>query len=532
MKKIFLTLSVLTLLLFNLTAQVDTTFWFAVPELTSGHNDTSLYLRISAYEQNTDITISQPANPAFTPINITVNANSVQTIDLTAYKSMLENTPADNVLNYGLYVQATKPVSVCYEAGTQNLASFVLKGNSALGANFIIPMQNFWANEIAYTPPATNAFDIVATEDNTTLIITPSHATTGHAAGTPFNKVLNKGQTYSAAATGNTGAEHLYGSTVTSDKPIAITIKDDSGAHLNHVFECWGWDAMGDQIIPVEKTGTNYIVTKGFLAYDEKVFVISTQPNTIVNINGAYDTTITTTGGIYSFDVTDSSYYIQSSNPVYVLHVSGMWCELGMSLLLPVDYTGYNKLIFKRTETENIGITLFTKKGSQDDFVINGVADILDTTAFHIVPGTSGEWVAARFELDTSYIPLGDIMIFNNTAPFHMGIIEYTSMAGTKYSYFAVSYDSVTTGNHYDNFNNNTIKVYPNPAGDHITITMQNTNNKKHIAEIYDMQGRLFLSTEIKNQSTNIDVSEYPKGIYLLKITGDSGVWVKKIVKN
>ncbi len=72
--------------------------------------------------------------------------------------------------------------------------------------------------------------------------------------------------------------------------------------------------------------------------------------------------------------------------------------------------------------------------------------------------------------------------------------------------------------------------IYPNPANDNITIVYKNNNLKKAIAEIYDMQGRLFFSAEINKQITNINISGFFKGIYLLKLTSDNGIYFEKVI--
>ena len=72
-------------------AQTDTTFWFAAPDLQQAHGDRPILLRISTQNTASVVTISQPANASFTPINLNVAANSSNSLDLTAYITQLEN---------------------------------------------------------------------------------------------------------------------------------------------------------------------------------------------------------------------------------------------------------------------------------------------------------------------------------------------------------------------------------------------------------------------------------------------------------
>ncbi|RYJ45562.1 T9SS type A sorting domain-containing protein [Flavobacterium beibuense] len=72
------------------------------------------------------------------------------------------------------------------------------------------------------------------------------------------------------------------------------------------------------------------------------------------------------------------------------------------------------------------------------------------------------------------------------------------------------------------------VKVYPNPATDMITI-MADANLQS--ISLYDIQGRLLQTQLVNNKETKLNISDRQKGIYLLKITSDKGVKVEKIVK-
>ncbi|MBK6823216.1 MAG: IgGFc-binding protein [Saprospiraceae bacterium] len=233
------------------------------------------------------VTVTQPANPGFNPIVVSVAAGSSTTIDLTPWLGQIENAPPDKILNYGLMIKATNPVTIYYEVMSTQCACnpeiFALKGNNALGNDFFIPMQNFLDNA-NYNPTPYSSFDIVATEDGTRISIFPSNDVVGHQAKNPFVIFLNKGQTYSATAVSQSASKHLDGSRVSSDKPIAITIKDD--LMFGAPFGGGCADLGGDQLIPLTILGSEYIAVRGFLnAPYDKVFILATQNNTVVNVN-------------------------------------------------------------------------------------------------------------------------------------------------------------------------------------------------------------------------------------------------------
>ena len=235
---------------FQANAQLDTLFWFVAPEVAQNHGDRPIVFRFATLATPATITVSQPANPGFPSQVFNLGANAAQTLDLTPWIDIIENKPSNSILNYGFKIHATAPIMAYYEVVTScncNPDIFTLKGKNALGTNFIISAQTFLTN----ANYARSAFDIVATQNNTSITIIPSNDVVGHVAGVPFTIVLNAGETYSAEASNIAGNLHLSGSTVVANKPIAITIKDDSmsGAPYGGCA-----DLMGDQTIPVPVT--------------------------------------------------------------------------------------------------------------------------------------------------------------------------------------------------------------------------------------------------------------------------------------
>src|SRR6056297_2146736 len=178
-KRLYLLFALFALLLSStVQAQVGTEFWLAPPEATSGHvTDEPILLRIATGDDAANVTISMPAQPLFnggSDIVINVPANSSSTVDLSSDKALLETTPMDQVLTTGLKITSDESITVYYEINTGfNPDIWALKGPNSLGTEFYIPMQQAWRNG-NYTPTPYSSFDIVATEDNTTILIFPS----------------------------------------------------------------------------------------------------------------------------------------------------------------------------------------------------------------------------------------------------------------------------------------------------------------------------------------------------------------------
>ena len=184
MKKI-LFYFILAIISIRAVAQVDTEFWFASPGLITANSSSRNYVRvlsIATYDHAAKVTITQPANPGFTPVVITVPANSMDTLHLEKWSSHMLSTPADQILNFGIYITSDYPVSVYYAVTQADSEIYTLKGQNGLGTNFLVPMQY----SIHENSGTASSIEIVATADNTLINITPSQDCVGHTKGITF----------------------------------------------------------------------------------------------------------------------------------------------------------------------------------------------------------------------------------------------------------------------------------------------------------------------------------------------------------
>ena len=432
------TLCCVTLTFFgNIYAQVDTEFWFAAPEVSGGRNlDKPILLRITTFEEAATVQAEQPALGFASPA-VNIPPFTSRTIDLTPLINQIENKPPNRVLNFGIHITATARISAYYEVASTfcncNPEIFVLKGSNALGTHFMVPFQNRWLNSDPFRPLPFASFDIVATEDETTVTIIPTRNLVGHAAGTPYTITLNRGQTYAAQAAGQRADQHPAGSEVIADKPIAITMKDDL------LFYGTCNDLIGDQIVPIEVTGTEYILMRGFMTLDEYAFVLATEDNTQVFIDGgAAPIAVLAKGETFAVNVANPTHYLNTSAPVYVLHTSGYGCEMGAAILPSIDCTGSESIGFARSSPERLGINIMARAGSEGDFELNGNPGLIPAADFNPVPGTAGEWVYAQFEFNNATLPAGEAHILTNSSDlFHAGIINGDVRSGTRFGYFS-----------------------------------------------------------------------------------------------
>ena len=80
------------------------------------------------------------------------------------------------------------------------------------------------------------------------------------------------------------------------------------------------------------------------------------------------------------------------------------------------------------------------------------------------------------------------------------------------------------------NFQNSSkIKLFPNPVSDKLTIiNLENTNQK---VEIFSIVGNKLFTCTLLNNETNIDVSSFQNGVYLIKIISETGNDTYKFIK-
>ena len=443
MKKWSLCLAFLFLSTCVVRSQTDTAFWFGAPDLNgviaSGPNaDRPIYLRASTTVSPATITISQPANSGFAPITTTIGSNSSRSFDLTSFILSIEHDQVNTVLKNGLLITSSSPVSCYYDVvNTRNGSTYSLKGNNALGKKFTIPFQMSFINRTNSVEATTNKNDfvIVATEDNTEVQIKAKNDLAGFAAGSNNTIILNKGETYMCRANTNNPVQRPGGTLVTATKPISISVNEDLLQYPGATCA----DAAGDQLIPDELAGSEFIVVKGrFTGTNPDYFyVFATTNNTSVKINGASVATINA-GEYYEWRLTDQSCFVETSNPAHIYHVTGFGCEVSASVIPSIKCTGSTRVnVTRASAAEEFYINVIAPKEIISDFRINNDPSQLPSTLFLPVIGNN-KWMQARFSIDAIFAGTdASITIENISGKFHAGIIQGGTSSTSRYGYFS-----------------------------------------------------------------------------------------------
>ncbi len=513
-------------------AQIDTEFWFVAPDVISiqqGHADRPIFLRLAA-SAAARVTISQPANSNFLPIVVDIPADSIRSVELTNLIDEIENRPTNQVLNKGILISATQPISAYYEVlalGDPNNNQgfplnpevFGLKGKNALGTNFVLPGQQYYYNSFQ----ALEGLDIVATENNTTITITPSVQLSGNLQPNQNHTItLNRGQTYSLrAVTGNENFA-IRGTRISANKPIAVTWSDDSMHRDGSI------DLIGDQLLPNDKLGTEYVVVRGLDAPEQDhVFILAVENNTQISINGSIVATINAFATYEVKNLITASLYIKTGKPVSVLHLSGHQqgsntkaIESSASVLPPLGCSGVTSLSLFKNSKDDFSIFVIARKGLEGSFKINDNPNLLMASDFNDVVGSNGAWVFARKNFPNSVLAVNENhSIVNSLGSFHLGVLSsYKNNAnnnvGSSYAFFSNYADlSLNLGQDITTCDQNPIVLDAGPGRASYlwstganTRTIQVTQSGKYWAKITESGCEAIDTIEIKIKNVNLNL--------------------------
>jgi hypothetical protein len=444
---------IFTVILFSSLAhaQIDQEFWFAPPDLIMGNQseinggsfrDRPILLVLSSINEPAQVKIWQPANLSFAPITVNLGASDTRSVNLTQWINQIETRIPDSIMNTGILIRSTAPITAYYELGAANNRDIIaLKGKNANGTFFYTPFQSLWENARTlggspYIPQPRSGFVIVATDDTTNVTITPAVDLLNHPAGVPFNVLLHRGQTYYCEATGPTAIERPVGTKIESDRPIAVTVKDDMiDVDLSNEG---GADLSADQLISADKCGFKHIVVKGQLQNNlDRVFVVALYDTTYIYADGSIDPVDTLMAGEqYTYTFSNASGFIRGSKKISLLHVSGTGDQIAGAVIPSLECTGSNQVGFTRPGSGEFRITLTIKNGFQNSFTLNG--NPLDGSGFQPVPGTNDEWVYLNRVFSTAEVPNGQASLITNFSAelFHLGT-AYRQGASCNYGYFS-----------------------------------------------------------------------------------------------
>lgn len=78
---------------------------------------------------------------------------------------------------------------------------------------------------------------------------------------------------------------------------------------------------------------------------------------------------------------------------------------------------------------------------------------------------------------------------------------------------------------------NETLKMYPNPATNHLSIDLNEMNDNSAVISIFDIGGRLVQSMPVNRSMVNLQVADYESGVYFISVKGENTLINTKFIK-
>jgi len=286
-----------------------TDFWFGFMQNRSNYTDHYLEITITS-SMGAEITVTYgPGETLYGKYSVGPNASTPIRIEY----NLLESNGSENNENKGIHVVSTNPVNVyALNYRTQSADVAVIYPTEALGTEYFA---------MCYSPRYTSGnesnseFLIVATEDNTTVNITPTKRTDqGKPANVLFSVTLNKGQSYQVQSsnTDATGMEDLTGSSVTSNKPIAFFSGSKATTIPFSGYTDHSYDHLFEQIPPTITWGKEFYVVPLKLRTKDTYRILAAENGTVVKIEGTNTTKTLNKGEFYEFELASASRIIST----------------------------------------------------------------------------------------------------------------------------------------------------------------------------------------------------------------------------
>lgn len=207
--------------------------------------------------------------------------------------------------------------------------------------------------------------------------------------------------------------------------------------------------------------------------------------------------TLTATGGSsYSWNngVSQGVSFTPATSKTYTVSVSNGYCTAKDSVVVNVVIPPTAPVIYQ------IGSTLYSTAPSGNQWYDdNGV-----------IPG----------EINTTYTPTYSGNFYVKTTDI------YGCVSGAS-NVISVLFTLVSEIGNLDN-----IKIYPNPVNENIFIDFSDYSDMSNtFFELYDLQSKLITKMKIEEKLTKIAISELSKGVYIMKISNNDGIFVGRVIK-
>lgn len=310
----------------------------------------------------------------------------------------------DGIEKRGVRVTADAGISVhglLFDGGG-SFSSYLALPANMLGSSYMV-----LGYEVTTASTDRARIAVIATANATTVTVTPAITVGDKTAGVPYSVALDAGEVYQLG-TAVTAAD-LTGTTVTSDKPVAVVSSSRCARIPVNTNFC---DLIMEQLLPVDTWGTAFVTvpTLGRLNGD-RIRVLAASDDTEVTING---TEVQLQRGEFHEQIVDEPAYITSDRPVLLAqygHSAKYDGPAGigdpfMMLVPPVQQylTAYTVATPEISVMIDHFIRIVVPVGAEESVTLDGVP-----LAATFVPIGSSGYAATQIEIDPgAYVVAAD----------------------------------------------------------------------------------------------------------------------------
>ncbi|GAB3903446.1 PKD domain-containing protein [Mucilaginibacter boryungensis] len=364
------------------------------------------------------------------PFTVTANAVTVVNIPTSVYLA------AGGKFSKGIHITSLKNIVVYAH----------IYANARSGATLVLPVNAMGKDyySINYTQkPATafSAFCVVATENNTSVEITPTaKLTTGEAANTKFTITLQKGEVYQGLSSTDLTGTHIKSVSTGTEGCKKIAVYSGSSWIAITCTTKASADNLFQQSYPTASWGKSY-VTAPLSGRNYDVFrIVYSDPTAIVKLNGTAIPQSALVNNLYYEFTSSKPNSITSDKPIQVVQYavtqgSNVDCTINtenvgdpeMIFLSPIEQ-GLDHVTLYSTNKQNITqsyINVILPTSAVSTFIYDGTA----YNNFSAVTGTTYSY--AQIKVNSGTHTISASLPFNAIAYGFGNVESYGYAAGT-----------------------------------------------------------------------------------------------------
>jgi hypothetical protein len=284
------------------------------------------------------------------------------------------------------------------------------------------------------------------------------------------------------------------------------------------------WDASGNYVWAINFGGTN----------DDEGYSIAVDGSGNVSTTGYFNGTVDFDPGTGTSNLTSQGYDVfvskLSSTGAYVWaqKMGGSSADYGKSITVDASGNVFTTGYFNGTADfdPGTGTSNLISAGSADIFISKLTSSGSFSFAKKFGSTSSDQGYSIALNTSNNIFMTG---FFSNTVDFDPGTSTVNLISGGLYDTYILRLD-MSTGID-DISNNSNFKVYPNPTSGKFNI--ETDNGILNSVEIFNVVGnKVFSKYSIRNDATEVDISNFSNGIYFVNITtANSSLTTKMILQ-